>query len=64
MKLYESNSKQTAKGEKTYLSHSKKVDYVCYCEACGGVGTRNQYGRDWNCPDCGEPLDWSKEEEW
>ena len=35
MKLYESNTKQTAKGERTYISHSTGVDYVCYCEECG-----------------------------
>ena len=51
------------KGDVPVMSHNPKVDYVCYCE-CGGYGTRNQYGRDEYCPECGKYLDWGKEVKW
>lgn len=50
----------------TATKHNPNVDYVCYCSNpdCRGYGTRNQYGRDEFCSECGQPLDWSKEKKW
>jgi predicted SprT family Zn-dependent metalloprotease len=53
-------------GYVTVTKHNPHVDYVCYCSNpdCRGYGTRSQYGRDYICNECGEPLDWSNERKW
>jgi predicted amidophosphoribosyltransferase len=36
-----------------------EITGVCSC--CGALVSRNQYGFDEECPECGADLDWSEE---
>ena len=53
-------------GYTTVYKKNPNVDYVCNCSdpKCHGYGTRNQYGRDEICNECGKPLDWANSRKW
>ena len=46
------------------IEHSKMIATTYgRCSNCRAEVRRNQYGRDDECPSCGEWLDWSEEDD-
>lgn len=41
--------------------HRPFMEHVGMCSLCGALVSRNQYGCDEDCPECGAVLDWSEE---
>lgn len=46
-----------AEHEKQTVSGTHAVT-TGFCSKCGAYVSRSQYGRDDECPECGEWLDW------
>lgn len=51
------------KHEKFIVGLTMNEVETAMCENCGNIVSRSQYGRDDECPECGEWIDWWDDEE-